>query len=115
MRSPTKLSLAKNGLLLIALLPIQLAIEFTIAYFSPRAESQLLFGGPNGEFVLPPVRYILVDVPLTPFTRYLLIVTSVAFLVGFLLLATAAIRKLFLQPRPPSNPSQQATAGRSGS
>jgi hypothetical protein len=113
MRSPTKLSLAKSGLLLIAMLPIQLGIEFTIAYFSPRVESQLVFGGPNGEFRLAPVSYLLVDVPLVPFTRYLLVVTSIAFFLGLTLLVVEAVRKLFGLWRPPSNKSLQPTAGRS--
>ncbi len=112
MRSPSKLSLAQSGLLLMALMPVQLAIEFAVAYFSPRVRSQLVFGGPDGEFRLAPVRYILVDVPLVPFTRHLLVVTFIAFLIGIGLLVFATVRKMFLKRRPPSNQAMQRTAPR---
>ena len=73
------------ALVLLALLPMQLAVETGIAYlFLPRQYSAIIDSQHDLEH--PLVQEILADVPLTRFTWHLLHVTQAAFFIGLALL-----------------------------
>src|SRR4051812_28011994 len=81
----TRRRVFRIALVLLALLPMQLAVETGIAYlFLPRQYSAIIDS--QHDLQHPLMREILADVPLTRFTWHLLHVTQAAFFVGLALL-----------------------------
>jgi hypothetical protein len=85
-------NLLRGAVLLLALLPTQLAIETGVAFFLPRQESAVLKIQGN-QVQVDHVEYMLAPVPLSDFTWQLLRVTQIAFVGGLVLLVALGVRE----------------------
>jgi hypothetical protein len=87
----------KIALLLLALLPAQIALQWGIAYLMPRESSQRIIEV-NGNLQLDPhVEYSLADISRHPIAHYILVVTGNAFFLGFLILCVAIVRRMIVR------------------
>ena len=92
MRRSDRRKLACFALILLALLPAQLAIETAIAYFVlPRQESAIVTSA-DGQFQIAHVDMVPPSIPLSTLTLHLLHITAYSFIAGLVLFVVIGVR-----------------------